>query len=500
MSPQTLVPCLAACLMNSATAARPSSDADGEVRPPAVAGQFYPDRPQDLSTDVESYLTRAKKADLPGPLVALIVPHAGYAYSAPVAAIGYRLLREGDWDTVVLLGVAHRVSVPGAAILSRGRFSTPLGTVPINESLCREIKSASPLVREMPDAHREEHSLEVQLPFLQTRLKQFSIVPILMNTEDPETCQRIGRALGHALKGKKALIVISTDLSHYPAKTVADKMDPTTLAALRWMDPSYFWQTNRTMMQRREKNLSCTYCGEGAVLAGMAAAEVLGADDAALLHYANSGDVPGGAADRVVGYAAVAFVKTGKPMKGFPVTAGQKTLLLKTARAAILHSLDGTKEPPSGLSDDPILNLPAAVFVTLTQQGRLRGCIGTTQPQMPLQEAVFSYAQASAFEDHRFSPVQKGELDSLHIEISILSPLKRIPHAESIVPRTHGVVVRQGGRSGLFLPQVWEQLPDKTDFLSELCSQKAGLSPDAWKDPATELYVFTVDSFEESSK
>ena len=479
-----------------APGAAPALEAD---RPPAVAGQFYPADPKELSRDIDGYLTKAKpERKLSGPLVALVVPHAGYEYSAPVAAVGY-LAVSGAFDTVVVIGTAHRARVDAAALYAHGAFITPLGRVPVDENLAaRLLKDAPALFQDRPDAYEGEHSVEVQLPFLIKRLTPgWKLLPIIMNTDDPQTRLRVGLAVAAAIKGRKALLIASSDLSHYPPARVADKVDRATLKAMERLDPEFFWLSNRIMMAHGEPGLETTWCGEAAVMAVMAAARAQGADRAVLMRYANSGSSPAGEAGRTVGYAAVAFVRSGRsPAAGPTLDEKQKKSLLALARQSVDSGTEG-KQAEGKLMDDPVLNLPSAVFVTLTEDGRLRGCVGTTAPRATLRDAVAASAFSAAFEDHRFAPVTKDEVAKLHVEISILSSARPVADAGSIVPKKHGVIVSQGGSTGLFLPQVWEQIPDKDGFLSELCEQKAGLPRDCWKDPKTRLAVFTVSAFEE---
>jgi MEMO1 family protein len=477
-----------------------------DLRPPAVAGQFYPADPGELGSMVDQFLAEAHPAEVAGEPIAIVVPHAGYVYSGPVAAYAYRRIPKAV-KTVVIIGLCHHASVHGASVWSRGAFETPLGQVPVDETLASQILDSSKLFEDTRDPHRPEHSIEVQLPFLRKTLGDFHMVPIVMNTEDAEIQRQIGQALARVLKNRKALLVISSDMSHYPDKETARRVDRTTLAALKHMDSDYFRLTSQLLLARREKNLLCTWCGEAALMSGLEAAKGLGANRAVVLRYMNSGEVPRyGEADRAVGYSAVVFVASPQPSpagrgrqspgEAFMTPAAKKTLLA-LARASIRDGLDGKDLEPAALSDDPEMNLPAAVFVTLTESGSLRGCIGTTQPQSSLRDAVGAFAREAAFHDPRFSPVRREELDRLHIEISILSPMEGIPNADRIVLGKHGVVVRKGYHSGLFLPTVWEQLPDKVQFLSEVCSQKAGLPPDCWKDPAVQLQTFTTEVFAE---
>ena len=224
----------------------------------------------------------------------------------------------------MLLGPAHREAVGGASVWSSGSFSTPLGEVSVDEKLARELLVASDLFEDSRSPHMAEHSLEVELPFLQETLKSFRIVPILMNTDNLEVCLQLGRALGKILAQRKALLVISSDLSHYPARETARRADRTSLLALERMDPEFLKQTSRILLERGEPELHCTFCGEAALLAGMEAVEALGAGRAELLKYANSAEVPNGDPKRVVGYAAVAFFRHPRQVSGRGIQGPQR--------------------------------------------------------------------------------------------------------------------------------------------------------------------------------
>jgi AmmeMemoRadiSam system protein A len=521
-------------------------------RPPAVSGAFYPSAPAQLSRDIDRYLRESKSHTLSGDLVALLVPHAGYTYSGAVAGEGFRQLK-GGWKTVVLLGPAHHLPVKGAALWSKGVFQTPLGPVPVDEALAQKLLAGTALVRDMRAPHEEEHSLEVELPFLQKTLGKFQIVPLLLNTDDPEVCRHIGQAIGQIIRerihgvreqesissfsadagggpiiddgpptealGGDVLIVISSDLSHYPDRQTASRVDRTSLAALERMDTAFLRLSSRFLLRRGEPELYCAFCGESALWAGMEAAKILGADQAQILRYNNSADVPEGQPDRVVGYAAVAFVNRNPamavaperfcrgPMGPPPTTAGDdvscrldrvaEQALLRAARTSIKEELDGGKYEPLPLSDNPEFNLPAAVFVTLWLRGQLQGCIGSIEPSDTLLESVRRLARDSAFEDPRTIPLRQEDFAAVRIAISILSRLERVSGPEAIEPGRHGVVLRKGSRTGLFLPDVWENLPAKEDFLSVLCEQKLGVDPGAWKKPDVTFDVFTTTKIEE---
>jgi AmmeMemoRadiSam system protein A len=292
-------------------------------------------------------------------------------------------------------------------------------------------------------------------------------------------------------------------MSHYPSWESANYVDKEMLKVLAKYDPELLKSESDNVLQKGYPNLSCVFCGEGAVIVGMYLTKTFGADEVRVLHYANSGDVSGDRS-RVVGYCAAVFTggsirlekKKEEKMEEFSISSKNQKILLGLARGAIDEHLKTKKIPPYKTKDSELTE-PSAVFVTLNINHNLRGCIGMTAPQLPLYQAVQQMAVSAAFEDHRFGPVTEKELEDIKIEISVLSPLVRVKSADEIKPKIHGVVVRRDGHSGIFLPQVWEHFSKKEDFLSELCWQKARLSRDAWKDSDTELYVFTVFAFEE---
>ena len=470
------------------------------AREMAFAGKFYPGDKAELARAVDSALAKAEIPRFDGKVLAVIAPHAGYVFSGGIAGYAYKGIAD-EYDTVVILATGHTMSVKGAAILKDGYYETPLGKVFVDEKLAGELLKAGPLFENNPAAHANEHAVEVQLPFLQRRLKKpFKLLPAVLNTGNIESLVKIGEVLGRVLKGRKALIVVSTDFSHYPRHDDARPVDETLGLAIKTMNPEYFWLANRILLQKGVPELGTCACGEAAVTAAMAAVDTLGPARFLELKYADSFDEnpEQSPAERVVGYMAGVFLKTEKAPPGkLVLDEGQKKELLKEARTGIDNRLLEKKEEKVLLSRDYAFNLPGAVFVTLTEGGALRGCVGTIEPRMTVLDAVRYGASAAAFEDRRFAPVAKGELEKIKIEISVLSPLKKIAGAGEIIPHKQGVVIVRDGRSGLFLPQVWEQIPVKEDFLGELCSQKAGLERGCWRDKKTEIYVFTVDAFQE---
>jgi hypothetical protein len=480
------------------------------VREPAVAGQFYPADSRELSQSVDTFLNAVPPQKIAGTLIALLAPHAGYVYSGQTAAYSYKMLADKKIDTVILIGNSHHVYLRKGAVVTDGRFKTPLGEIEINTALARHILSQTALLEENIEPHKPEHCIEVQLPFLQRTLHNFRIVPILLGDFSIDQCREIGEAVARSVqdthRGDSVLLVASSDMSHYPSWANANMTDSAALKALRKFDPPALQATISELMSSGVPNLDCVFCGEKALYTAMFAARSLGANKAQIIFYTNSGNITGDKS-RVVGYGAAVFVKT-KPqaMKVLPKSPGKATgfsvsekaqkQLLAIARQSIEYYLKNKTMLRLNITDSELL-APAAVFVTLTERGTLRGCIGTTSPADPLYEAVNRLAVAAAVEDYRFRPVTLSELKDVHIEISVLAPLEPVKNAGAIERNKHGVVVRRGGRSGLFLPQVWEHFTTKEDFLGDLCEQKAGLARDAWKDPDTKLFTFTVFAFEE---
>jgi AmmeMemoRadiSam system protein B/AmmeMemoRadiSam system protein A len=464
-------------------------------REPSVAGTFYPAGRAELASVVDAYLVPPKGAKSPGKVVAVLAPHAGYEYSGRLAGMAYWHI-EPSYDTVVILATGHTEGVKGAALLASDAYKTPLGRVEPDRELAAALVKASPLFEDRPSAHLREHAVEVQLPFLQRKLtKPFKLLGATLNTGDPEAARAVGAALAAALKGKKALIVISADFSHYPSSSAAAASDGAMCLAMESMDAGLVWTTARFIEQKKIPGLDTCACGGAAIAAGMEAARRLGAGSFRALKVSESyAENPVGGPGRVVGYISGLFLKGGKPRE-LGLSGPQRAALLKEARLTLERHFDGAAQP-SGLDGEARLNLPGAVFVTLTKAGNLRGCVGTVTPSMTVMDAVRYGAYSAALRDNRFRPVEKAELAGLRIEVSVLSPLAPVK-PEEIKPRVHGVVVVKDGKSGLFLPQVWEQIPGKEEFMGELCEQKAGLPRGCWKDAAVKLYSFTVDSFEE---
>ena len=467
-----------------------------EIREPAVAGAFYPDKPEVLSRDVKRYLENAKKEKLEGEIVALVSPHAGYMYSGQVAAYAYKLIEGRVFDSVVVVAPSHRALFKGASVYDRGGYRTPLGVVPIDTDLSKKMMEKRKEIQFLPEAHYQEHSLEVQIPFLQVVSKTFKLVPIVMEPYwSWETCQSLASAIAEAVRGKNVLLIASSDLSHFHSYDEAVKLDKIILNHIDRFDPEG--------LNRDLKNGRCEACGGGPIISIMLAAKILGANQGKMLKYLNSGDVSGDRS-RVVGYAAGVFYKTlgGKEKmreeKKVGVDLGlneeEKKTLHHIAKTVIENKAKG-KAVPEFKIESPILKENRGAFVTIHRRGQLRGCIGYIEGQGPLHKTIEKMAEAAAFKDPRFTPVKEKELSELDIEISVLTPLKRITDINEIQVGKHGIYMVKGMWADLLVPQVATEYGwDRLAFLEHTC-QKAGLPSNAWKDKETEIYIFSADIF-----
>ena len=427
------------------------------VRPAAVAGMFYPGEARSLAAEVEDLLGGASE---PMPRLgypkALVVPHAGYIYSGPVAARAYDELTSarGCVRRVVLLGPTHRVAVKGLAVPGAEAFATPLGAVRVDGEALAAVRDL-PQVVVSDRAHALEHALEVQLPFLQKTLGDFALAPFAVGMASvAEVAQVLERLWG----GPETLIVISTDLSHYHSYEVARAVDQSTITRIASLatdidhdEACGATPLNGFLSVVKRKNLSLK-----------------------LLSACNSGDTAGGK-DRVVGYSSFGLYEGGE----VAIDQAGRTLLA-IARGAIEAKLGGS---PGVLHSAPWLQQAGATFVTLTKNGELRGCIGSLEPARALGEDVAQNALGAAFRDPRFAPMTSAEWPQCRVEVSLLSAPKPLRFADEadllsqIEAGRDGLIVEADGRRATFLPQVWEDIADKRAFVEHLL-RKAGLPAD----------------------
>ena len=454
------------------------------IRPAAVAGTFYPAQPDALRSGIVRWLSEATPAqgacDASAPKL-LVVPHAGHVYSGPVAAHAYALL--APWreriSRVVLLGPTHRVPVRGLAAPTVAAFDTPLGPVAVDGAAIAAL-AGLPQVAANDLAHAHEHSLEVQLPFLQAVLARFSVVPLAVGRA---SASEVAEVLERLWGGGETLFVISSDLSHYLSYAQARAVDSATVERILALDASLDHEQA---------------CGATPLNGALRLARARGLTPR-LLDLRNSGDTAGDRA-RVVGYGAIGFWVDARDRASRDDTAAEfgghaavrdaalGPALLSRARNAIAGVLG---LPQAVEPSHPSLARPGATFVTLRRDGRLRGCIGRLEAgEHSLDEDVRRNARRAAFEDPRFAPLAAAEWEGLSVGVSLLGPLEPIPARTEddalrlLRPREDGVVLDWRGRRATFLPQVWAQMADASEFLSAL-KHKAGLPAGFWHADVT---------------
>ncbi|HRK79432.1 MAG TPA: AmmeMemoRadiSam system protein B [Thiobacillus sp.] len=448
------------------------------TRPAAVAGLFYPDRPALLRQMLDDMLAEAGPAAPPSRPKALIVPHAGYVYSGAVAASAYARLGDGRGRIrrVVLLGPTHRVPVRGLALPEAERFATPLGEIRLDRAGMQHLADL-PQISGSAAAHRMEHSLEVQLPFLQQVLGDFLLLPLAVGEA---TAAEVAEVLERVWGGDETLIVVSSDLSHFLPDAAARKLDSETVDAILALD---------SHLNHEQA------CGATPINGLLLAARRHGLHPV-VLDVRNSSDTAGDP-ERVVGYAAFAF-EAGTDADQPDVEKG--TTLLKLARAEIASRLGHEAASPAQAG---WLMEPGACFVTLTRHGELRGCIGTLEAHRPLEIDVRENAAAAAFRDPRFMPLGRGEFEEIRVEVSLLAPAEPLAAASeadalaALRPHIDGVVFEYGHYRSTFLPQVWAQLPEPAAFLAQL-KRKAGLPADFWSE-GVRLSRYSVSKWKEAA-
>jgi len=444
------------------------------VRKPAVAGMFYPAEKAVLRDMISKLLNKTNTSKhVDGSIRGLVMPHAGYVYSGIVAASAVSLLRGKSYKTVIIMGPSHHKYFKGISIANVTHYETPLGMVKLSEKV-KEMRKESMVVSE-PLAHMKEHSIEVEIPFLQSVLGEFEIIPIIFGDANPKA---VARMLERYIDDS-TLVIVSSDLSHYYPYNIAIERDKICIEAIP--------KLNFSLMER------CEACGKLAILTLMYIAKDMGWQGR-LIEYKNSGDTAGNK-QRVVGYASIAFYKKG-------LEDDEKVFLLRLARKVLEERLGyGRSYAISNVPEK--LKEVKGCFVTLKKHGQLRGCIGHILPREPLYKCVIDNTINAALHDIRFFPVRYEELKDIEIEISVLSVPVLLKHESwqevlnSLVPLRDGVVLKRSMQMATYLPQVWEQIPDKVLFLEHLC-MKAGMEKNCWKDKATEIYIYHADVFSES--
>ena len=451
----------------------------GTIRAPQIAGRFYPNDPSSCRALVQTSLQQGLPAYGIKTKV-LVAPHAGHVYSGQIAGTAYQPLQERSMQIsrVVLLAPAHRISFRGLAITNVEAWASPLGTIPIDWPALQSVLNL-PDVAINDDAFEGEHSLEVQLPFIQTVFPNASLVPLLVGDADQWL---VSRALELLWGGPETLIVISTDLSHFLASDQARKMDHQTSIWIELLRPDKLDGNNA--------------CGVRALAGALDQASRRDMRVTAL-DVRHSGDITG-QQERVVGYGAFAMEQA----HGVRLPEELRQQLINAAREAIKWRLKHGKIATINFKEPlpaPLRSFRAS-FITLKLKGVLRGCVGTVAAKRPLIIDVIENACKAAFEDPRFQPLSIDELDCLSVSVSILSTPRQIKLKDEpdllrqIKPDLDGLILQDQDRGGLFLPSVWASLPEAEVFLRQL-KGKAGLPPDHWSS-SLQIHRFSTEIFE----
>jgi MEMO1 family protein len=477
------------------------------IRDPVVAAKFYPADSSKLRNALKYFFEDAVSCSKDRP-IAIIAPHAGYIYSGQITADAFNQAKNFDYEVVIILGTNHTTpNFNKISIYPRGGFRTPLGIAQIDQNITDLIlKEDTDFVSDIKP-HESEHSIETQIPFIQYLFPKAKIVPIIIGSPDLKLCTKFGKALAKILKDKKALLVASSDLSHYPKYEDAESTDKNTLDVIKKMNTSDIQQELYRKVNSGIPSLVTCACGEGPILTVITAANESGGNNCSIISYANSGNTLVGDGEKVVGYGALAFYKTDQNIRVIEKTdeniskenstepdSPDKISLLKLARRSIEQYLNSETLPlPRNIT--PFMKSKRGAFVTIKKGGELRGCIGSMVENLPLYNVVGKMALQAAFNDNRFHPLETGELSQMELEISVLTPLVKIASADEIVLGRDGVVLKKGNKQAVFLPQVAkEQGWSKEQFLTQLC-YKAGLNATDW-ETAT-LFTFRAEVFSE---
>ena len=470
------------------------------TREPVAAGKFYPSDKRQLQNQIASLFSNANNISDTGIVRAIIVPHAGYVFSGEIAAAAIKLIdREKIYDNIFIIGSSHTTLFSGASIYNLGNYKTPLGQVRVNTILAQKLIDDNKVFRYFENAHKQEHSIEVELPLLQYWLRDTSnsIIPIIIGGEDLNTSKQVAQAL-QPYFNQNNLFIISSDFSHYPNHSDACIIDSITLQSILSKDPQTFIATLQKNAQKQINNLATSCCGHTSVLALL---YLVNNNQIQFKHlaYKNSGDTPYSGKDRVVGYHSIAAIEYPNLQTQLKTSSmfskDDKIILLQLARNTIQEYI--TKGNRIDVKEDSeALQVHCGSFVTLHKDGKLRGCIGQFTANKPIYKLIVDMAIAAATEDHRFLPVKEDEIKDLEIEISILSPMKKINSIDEIQLGIHGIYIIKGMNRGTFLPQVATQTGwNLEQFLGHCSRDKAGIGWEGWK--SAEIYTYKATIFSE---
>jgi AmmeMemoRadiSam system protein B/AmmeMemoRadiSam system protein A len=467
-------------------------------RAPAVAGSFYPASRATLQANLQELFSRAAPMQFSGQVQSLIVPHAGYPYSGVVAASAYKSIpKDAKYRNIFIIASSHREQFNGSSVYNAGNYITPLGEVTVNRELGSTLIDRNKDISFFSRAHDREHSIEVQLPFLQYYFEDLPpIVPIVMGRSSVATARDLAAAL-HPYFNPENLFIISSDFSHYPSYEDATRVDRLTAEAIGTKDPQKFYNTLRKINNEPVNNLVTSTCGWSSILTMLYLADSREEMEITPILYRNSGDSREGDRERVVGYWAIAGHLAPSMPQAFLLGPEDKKILLELSRKTLKSYIEsGEIHEPVIQSLPPALKQPAGAFVSLYAGDRLRGCIGDFNSDDPLYFVVQEMTLAAATRDPRFAPVEAPELPYIRIEVSVLTPLQKISSIDEFQLGKHGIYMTRDGKSGTYLPQVAESTGWSTEeFLGHCAREKAGLGWEGWKD--ADLYTYEAIVFRE---
>jgi len=524
---QVLISLWVITLMVSLFGHRPEASKNPKIREAVFAGSWYEGTQEGLKKQVHRYLDQVPEdLRVGGKLLGLVSPHAGLQYSGPTAACGYHLLEGSGIKRVVVLAPSHQKYFHGVSIAGVDYYRTPIGDVPVARRICDKLLQ-KPLFQSVRDAHAGEHSLEIQLPFLQQVLPEFRLIPIVVGRLSGKECAAVAATLMPFID-QNTVVVASSDFTHYghnfqyvpftdQIEENLKKLDYGAFDRITEIDPEGF----AAYVQKT----GATICGHHPI----AILLHIGREKncrGKLLKYETSGEITGDFGHSV-SYGALALYqekvrkdpstaggrmdggkRTGNKSKSDkapekntgdrPLSEEERTSLLKLARETLGHYLAEGKTPSADKKDlSPMLLEPRGAFVTLKINGKLRGCIGYVEARKPLHETIMDNAVNAGTRDPRFTPITADELEKAEIEISVMTPLSRIRDVSEIQPGKHGLMITRGYHSGLLLPQVATEYNwDRDTFLEHTCL-KAGLKKNDWKLKDTEIYIFSAQVFHE---
>ncbi len=468
----------------------------GLDREPVVAGTFYSANANALKQQLDGFFSEfsnPKHDDVS----AIIVPHAGYVYSGAVAASAYaQINRDKKFDNIFILGSSHHVSFKGASVYNQGNYRTPLGLCKVNVDIANALIEGTKEIVFKREAHQEEHTIEVQLPFMQHYFKEMpSIVPILVATHEKDICRNIANALQPYFNSRN-LFVISSDFSHYPEWKAARIVDDLTGDAICKNDPDELVAVLNKNKKSEIPNLYTSLCGWSSVLVllYMTTGKIF---TYRKIKYQNSGDVFNENKAKVVGYQSIVIERI--EQEQVVLSDKDKKSLLELCKNEIFTKL-GVR-----YSDNTVFEVPESIenwnsaFVSVYVSGALRGCLGRFDSNLEMSTLLKELANSAAFSDHRFMPVQNEELKNINIEISLLTPMRKVDSVNEIELGKHGVYIKKGSNVGTFLPQVATKTNwTKEQFMGHLARDKARIGWNGWKD--ADIFVYEAIVFSDNIK